>query len=58
VARVSIWDGGRADQPEAELEATWHSQPDEWRGNVHLEDWPEHLAGPEYWLAKRELEDS
>ncbi len=28
-----------------------------WRGDVHLDDWPEHLAGPEYRLKKQELED-
>ncbi len=55
---MSIWDGGRPDQPEAELEATWRSEPDGWRGDCHYEDWPENLAGLEYWLAKRELEES
>jgi hypothetical protein len=24
-----------------------------WRGNEHLEGWPEELAGPEYWLYRR-----
>jgi hypothetical protein len=23
-----------------------------WRGDVHLDDWPETLAGPEYWGGK------
>ncbi len=23
-----------------------------WRGDVHLADWPEELAGPEYWMFK------
>jgi hypothetical protein len=31
---------------EPEAEATW-------RGEDHLPDWPEELAGPEYWLYKR-----
>ena len=26
-----------------------------WRGLEHPEDWPEELAGPEYWLYKREV---
>lgn len=26
-----------------------------WRGDQHLEDWPQHLAGPEYWLYRKEL---
>ena len=39
----------------------WEISPDEdtdeielggWRGCAHLPDWPEHLAGPEYWLYK------
>lgn len=25
-----------------------------WRGDVHFDEWPEHLAGPEYWLWKKE----
>jgi hypothetical protein len=28
-----------------------------WRGDVHLGDWPENLAGPEYWLYKKEERD-
>lgn len=53
---MTIWDGGWSDQAEEEREVAWHSQPDEWRGDVHLEDWPEsaYLSG-EYGLFKREL---
>lgn len=25
---------------------------EDWRGNLHLADWPMHLAGPEYSLNK------
>lgn len=28
-----------------------------WRGDVHLDDWPEQLAGPEYWLYKNEQDE-
>jgi hypothetical protein len=28
-----------------------------WRGEVHLEEWPEDLAGPEYWLYKKMREE-
>jgi hypothetical protein len=28
-----------------------------WRGTVHLEDWPEWTAGPEYLMWKRLAED-
>jgi hypothetical protein len=37
----------RADEPDE----------DRWRGEVHYEDWPEELAGPEYRLFKRREED-
>lgn len=32
-------------------------EDDEWRGDLHLGDWPEHLAGPEYWLYKQDEEE-
>lgn len=36
-----------------ELEALCsESNDDAWRGSTHLADWPEDLAGPEYWLYK------
>lgn len=28
-----------------------------WRGDLHLDDWPENLAGPEYWLFKNQRDD-
>lgn len=28
-----------------------------WRGDVHEDDWPENLAGPEYWLYKRQRDE-
>ena len=28
-----------------------------WRGELHLEGWPENLAGPEYWLYKRQRDE-
>jgi len=44
-------------------QARWETEPPEeveepeeqapWRGDEHLPDWPEELAGPEYWLYKR-----
>lgn len=27
--------------------------PEAWRGAAHLGEWPEELAGPEYWLYKK-----
>lgn len=35
----------------------WDDEHDAWRGDLHLGDWPEALAGPEYWLNLREMED-
>ena len=28
-----------------------------WRGDMHLDDWPENLAGPECWLYKRQRDE-
>jgi len=28
-----------------------------WRGDLHLDDWPENLAGPEYWLYKKQRDE-
>lgn len=33
------------------------STDDSWRGNEHFEDWPENLAGPEYWLYKNQEDE-
>ena len=43
------WDTPDADWEPAEVEA--------WRGDLHLDDWPENLAGPEYWLYKNERDE-
>ena len=42
--------------------SNWNTEQDEveensgWRGHQHFADWPEELAGPEYWLYKRMAE--
>lgn len=28
-----------------------------WRGDLHFDDWPENLAGPEYWLYKKQRDE-
>jgi hypothetical protein len=28
-----------------------------WRGDLHMDDWPESLAGPEYWLYKKQRDE-
>jgi hypothetical protein len=43
------WDTPDGDWEPAESEA--------WRGDIHLGDWPENLAGPEYWLYKKDQTD-
>jgi hypothetical protein len=41
-----------------ESEGDWESGENEaWRGDVHLGEWPENLAGPEYWLYKKQEDD-
>ncbi|OLB53139.1 MAG: hypothetical protein AUG74_01470 [Bacteroidetes bacterium 13_1_20CM_4_60_6] len=30
----------------------WRGNDEAWRGGEHLADWPEHAAGPEYWMFK------
>ena len=54
------------EQPwESEEDRSWEApngswEPDEsesWRGDVHINDWPENLAGPEYWLYKQDNDD-
>ena len=44
------------DTPEGEGE--WEPADSEaWRGDLHLDGWPENLAGPEYWLYKKQQGD-
>ena len=41
----------------------WGTSEDEdqaegaWRGDLHQDDWPENLAGPEYWLYKKQRDE-
>lgn len=41
------------DTPETEAEV----ESDAWRGELHPDDWPESLAGPEYWLYKKQRDE-
>ena len=34
-----------------------HRADESWRGDVHFADWPEQLAGPEYWMYKKLAEE-
>jgi hypothetical protein len=43
--------------PRRDEDIVWDDPEDadeSWRGDEHIEDWPESLAGPEYWLYKEE----
>ena len=47
------WESGGElpwDTPDGDWEP---STTEAWRGTLHLRDWPENLAGPEYWLYKK-----
>jgi hypothetical protein len=44
------WRGPSQDQAEPWSAAR---EPEDWRGDEHLADWPEELAGPEYRLFKK-----
>jgi len=41
------------DPGDDELERLFAADREDWRGDEHLADWPEELAGPEYRLFKK-----
>jgi len=41
------------DPPESERE----SDSQAWQGELYQDDWPESLAGPEYWLYKKQRDE-
>ncbi len=47
------WESG-GDPPWNQPEIGCEAESDGWRGELHGEDWPENLAGPEYWLYKKQ----
>jgi len=63
-AELSCWDGfsppGRHEDGDGD---DWVDSDDleddhaPWRGDQHLDDWPENLAGPEYWLYRSEVDE-
>jgi hypothetical protein len=51
------WEGD-GDLPWDTPDTSWETaDPEAWRGEMHLDDWPENLAGPEYWLYKKDQSD-
>jgi hypothetical protein len=59
---MSLHDGrpweGEGDLPWDTPDEEWEpAEREAWRGDLHLDDWPESLAGPEYWLYKNQSDD-
>ncbi len=55
---MSLSDGrpweGDGELPWDTPDTAWEcAEPEAWRGVHHFGDWPENLAGPEYWLYKK-----
>jgi hypothetical protein len=51
------WESG-GDLPWDTPDAEWEqADSDAWRGDFHQDDWPESLAGPEYWLYKKQRDE-
>ncbi len=48
------WEG-EGDLPWDTPDTEWEpADAEAWRGDIHMDDWPESLAGPEYWLYKNQ----
>jgi hypothetical protein len=59
---MSLSDGrpweGDGDLPWDTPDGEWEpAETEAWRGELHLGEWPENLAGPEYWLYKKQQGD-
>ncbi|MBA3554846.1 MAG: hypothetical protein H0W29_08850 [Gemmatimonadales bacterium] len=59
---MSLQDGrpweSEGDLPWDTPDVIWEPvEGDAWRGILHLGDWPENLAGPEYWLYKKQRDE-
>lgn len=50
------WESG-GDLPWQTQEGESETESQTWRGELHLDDWPENLAGPEYWLYKKNRDE-
>lgn len=50
------WESG-GDLPWETPDVDCDMQDEAWRGTLHAEDWPEDLAGPEYWLYKKQRDE-
>ena len=50
------WETG-GDLPWSTPDDEGQADSEAWRGDLHLDDWPESLAGPEYWLYKKQRDE-
>jgi hypothetical protein len=50
------WESG-GDLPWGTPDEDDQADREAWRGDLHLDDWPENLAGPEYWLYKKQRDE-
>jgi len=50
------WESGE-DLPWDPLAVESEDESETWRGALHQDDWPESLAGPEYWLYKKQRDE-
>jgi hypothetical protein len=50
---MSCWDGMPPPSRDEDEYRDSDDADESWRGDQHLEDWPESLAGPEYWLYRK-----
>jgi hypothetical protein len=50
------WETG-GDLPWATPDDDGEQADSAWRGDLHFDDWPENLAGPEYWLYKKQRDE-
>ncbi len=44
------WESGDDDSPE-------EAAREAWRGDLHTGAWPEDMAGPEYWMFRRDRDE-
>jgi hypothetical protein len=50
------WETG-GDLPWGTPQEEEQTDSEAWRGELHSDDWPENLAGPEYWLYKKQRDE-
>lgn len=54
---MSCWDGQPLPPRDEDQWQDSDEADESWRGDVHLEGWPEETAGPEYRFYKKQQEE-